>query len=484
LSTVPVPQPTRVDYIDKVAAERLGKALFWDVQAGGDGMTACATCHASAGADARTMNTINPGANGLFDVVAGPGMQFMPSTFSPLFDDVVGSQGVVASTFQSISPDPANPVDICLPDASSTLGGNRQVTGLQAPTVIGAVFNRFNFWNGRANPIFNRNDPFGTTGNAGAPLAFSDMSSLASQAVGPAGSPVEMVCAGRALNGPNSLGDKLLARPALQFQMVDPADSLLGAMSAWPAPGLVCGDHACTYTDLVQQAFGAADVSQFSAAWGESVQAYESLLVPDRTPLDRFLLGDVTQLTQSQQRGLGVFQGKGGCVHCHSGAELTDASVSRFALAGALNEDGGDQGFHNLGVRPTSDNLGRATLGPNGVSFSQSGAAVDRGAFKTAALRNVGLTAPYFHNGGKATLADVVDFYDRGGDFANPEKASRLRPLGLSASDKAALVDFLQNALTDCRVAKLNAPFDHPSIDLPNGASMPATGAGGTGLCQ
>src|SRR5690242_2037102 len=48
LSTVPVPQPTHVDYVDKAAAQRLGKALFWDVQAGSDGQTACATCHASA----------------------------------------------------------------------------------------------------------------------------------------------------------------------------------------------------------------------------------------------------------------------------------------------------------------------------------------------------------------------------------------------------------------------------------------------------
>jgi hypothetical protein len=94
------------------------------------------------------------------------------------------------------------------------------------------------------------------------------------------------------------------------------------------------------------------------------------------------------------------------------------------------------------------------------------------------------LTAPYFHNGGKATLADVVDFYSRGGDFNNAEKATRVRQLNLSASDKAALVDFMQNALTDCRVANQQGPFDHPSIVLPNGASLSATGKGGTGPCR
>jgi cytochrome c peroxidase len=293
-----------------------------------------------------------------------------------------------------------------------------------------------------------------------------------------------MACAGRPLNGPNSLGAKLLARPALQFQVVAPTDSLLGSLSAYPAPGLICGDHMCSYQELVQRAFGSGDaLGQFSAYWGQAIQAYESLLVPDQTPLDRFLLGDRAQLTQSEQRGLSVFQGKGECSKCHSGPELTDASVSFFLANGAINEDLGDQGFHNNGVRPTSDNLGRASNGPGGVSLSVSGAAADRGAFKTPGLRNVALTAPYFHNGGKSTLAAVVDFYDRGGDFANAEKARRVRRLGLSDSEKAALVDFLQNGLTDCRVAKQRAPFDHPAIDLPNGASMGAVGAEGMGLC-
>jgi cytochrome c peroxidase len=134
-------------------------------------------------------------------------------------------------------------------------------------------------------------------------------------------------------------------------------------------------------------------------------------------------------------------------------------------------------------VRPTAEDLGRAGTGPNNVPFSQSGSPKDRGAFKTPGLRNVKLTAPYFHNGGKATLEDVVDFYNRGGDFANPEKAKRIQPLSLSANEKAALVDFLKNGLTDCRVAMQQAPFDHPSLDLPNASSLPAVGAAGVGSC-
>src|SRR4029079_13244384 len=153
--------------------------------------------------------------------------------------------------------------------------------------------------------------------------------------------------------------------------------------------------------------------------------------------LDRYLTGNTGALTALQVRGLNGFTGKGNCTRCHTGAALSDATVASFQTSGALNHDGGDQGFHNLGVRPTGEDLGRAGAGPAGASFSVSGAASDRGAFKTPGLRNVKLTAPYFHNGGKATLADVVAFYARGGDFANPEKGSRIKPLSPDAGDRA-----------------------------------------------
>jgi len=93
------------------------------------------------------------------------------------------------------------------------------------------------------------------------------------------------------------------------------------------------------------------------------------------------------------------------------------------------------------------------------------------GAFKTPGLRNVELTAPYFHNGGAATLEQVVAFYNRGGDFAqqSPDTVrSFMRPLGLSTDEQTALVAFLKS-LTDERVRFEKAPFDHPQIFVPNG---------------
>lgn len=486
LSSVPVPRPVGGDIIDQAAAIRLGKALFWDAQAGGDGMTACATCHYAGGADVRVTNAINPGPDGTFQAVSGAGQFF--SLVNLISDDRVGSQGVVGAIFSSVDPNPAHAADICTPDQGAPFFANRRVTGRNAPSAIGAAYYRQAFWDGRANDTFNGKNPFGNTGNGSGTIAVHN-AALASQAVGPPGSSTEMSCAGRNFDGANSLGAKILARAPLAHQVVSPTDSVLGALSAAPGYGLTCGNTTCSYRALIQAAFGsalAADaVNQFARIWGQAIQAYESTLIPNRTPLDLYLAGNRAALTASQQQGLNIFTGKGSCTKCHAGAELSDATVSFAATHGLINEDGGDQGFHNDGVRPTAEDLGRAALGPNNVPWSQSGATADRGAFKTPVLRNVKLNAPYFHNGGAATLADVVAFYNRGGDFRNPELAKRMQPLSLSATDQSALVDFLANGLTDCRTEKQQAPFDHPSLPLPNGPSgdLPAVGAAGTGTC-
>jgi cytochrome c peroxidase len=487
LSSEPVPQPAGGHIVDQGAAVRLGKALFWDIQTGGDGQTACASCHYLGGADDRRINTLNPGPDNLFASggVTGPGQTFAPGNVGN--DDRVGSQGVAAAVFSAIDPDPTHAADLCVANPGTSFGAERQVTGRNAPTVIGAVWFRDAFWDGRANHSFNGLDPFGQTANASGAIAAVSNSALASQATGPAGSNVEMSCAGRAFNGPGSLGTKLLARQPLQLQQVAASDSVLGALANPTGPGLVCGGAPCSYDDLIRPAFGAAlaDTAEdsFSLIWGEAVQAYEATLIPDQTPLDRYLAGDTGALTALELRGLDRFSGKGNCTKCHTGALLSDATASFFQVNGPLNHDGGDQGFHNLGVRPTGEDLGRAGGGPAGATFSASGSSFDRGAFKTPGLRNVKLTAPYFHNGGKATLADVVAFYSRGGDFANPERTRDLQPRSLGADDQAALVSFLTDALTDCRVELQRAPFDHPALPLPNRESLPATGASGLGSC-
>jgi hypothetical protein len=112
------------------------------------------------------------------------------------------------------------------------------------------------------------------------------------------------------------------------------------------------------------------------------------------------------------------------------------------------------------------------------------------GAFKVPGLRNVELTGPYFHNGGQATLAQVVEFYDRQSDFGDVNIEfldSNMVFILLGEADDEPLVEFLL-ALTDERVRQEQAPFDHPQLRVPDGGTFaneqplveaPAVGAGG-----
>ncbi|MEX2178139.1 MAG: cytochrome c peroxidase [Gemmatimonadaceae bacterium] len=137
------------------------------------------------------------------------------------------------------------------------------------------------------------------------------------------------------------------------------------------------------------------------------------------SPFDRFSAGDESALTPLARRGLALFQGRARCDRCHSGSLLSDEQ------------------FHNTGVAWRNGVL--LDAGRNLVS----GRTEDRGAFKTPTLREIASTAPYMHDGSLATLEEVVDFYDRGGT-PNPHLDHRIRPLRLTADEKAALLEFLR----------------------------------------
>ena len=118
----------------------------------------------------------------------------------------------------------------------------------------------------------------------------------------------------------------------------------------------------------------------------------------------------------------------------------------------------------------------------------QSGEASDAaGSFKTSHLRNLELNGPYFHNGGKATLRQVMELYDDGGNFANASLSPLIHPLGLSPFQIDALITYLI-ALSDDRVRFERGPFDHPELPVPVGQDatgadiiqlIPAVGSGG-----
>jgi cytochrome c peroxidase len=304
LSSIAVLSPADTAVVDTEAAVVLGKALFWDQQAGSDGVTACASCHATAGADGRRFNVVHPGPNGVFDACGTTGPSQSTTPCDGTSDDRIGSQGIVAGGFVSIPSDPSTAVELCSPAATGTFGSARRVTARNAPSVVGASLYRDAFWDGRTTHAFQGADP--------------------------------------------------MARP-LQLQRVSTSDSVLGRLSAAPNRGL-----NATYRELLIRAFGTnasgvAAVSRFSEFWGQSLRAYQATLIPNQTPFDEYLSGDQTALTANQQRGLDRFMGRAGCATCHAGTELSDATVSFAETRGAINDEGGRQGFHNLGVRPTAD---------------------------------------------------------------------------------------------------------------------------------
>jgi cytochrome c peroxidase len=646
LTGKPMVRADLVDYVANLdAAVRLGKALFWDMQAASDNKTACASCHFHGGGDSRIRNQLNPGANGTWDNAGmGPNTELWAGAFPFTstggdIDNIVGSQGVPKSNFQGISTTGAELTTSVLDPVYSVNGKNvRQVTGLNAPSVIDAVFNHRNFFNGRAQPEFNGVNPFGNrdlsarvyvVNSLGLPTTIDihiPNASLASQAVGPILNTVEMSAAGRKFP---DVGRKLLRLKPLGLQRLDPTDSVLGPL-ADPVTGL-----NTTYTALIKAAFkpkwwnttrtvtiGASSYSMleanFSMFWGLSIMMYEATLVSDDTPFDRYvkyrsitggvpdpsvfdslvldLQADYPGLTRANiLNGLALFElppvpappingmNGVGCAACHAGANLTSASVARATvgvepgdadfkrlgfdlrmermflqlppvpagtdqitldplnwLVTATNRSTGvsapapvgvyDSGWYNIGVRPTADDPGLGGTDPFNKPLSWTrlfqttytdpsfikvpGSALGCGAttvvnslgwpllagglrkseandvagtFKVPSLRNVELRGPYFHNGGKSTLGQVMEFYDEGGDFANPTLAPLIRPLGLNAAQRRDLVAFMLS-LTDDRVRWQRAPFDHPQLFVPDGADatgldsmieLPAVGASG-----
>ena len=153
-----------------------------------------------------------------------------------------------------------------------------------------------------------------------------------------------------------------------------------------------------------------------------ALASYVRTILTGDSRYDRYINGDSGALSKLERRGLDVFRGKGNCIDCHVGPNLSD---ERFRNTGIAWKDG------------KLDDIGR---------FEFSKIEKDRGAFKTPTLRNVAERAPYMHNGSLASLEDVVDYYSRGAN-RNPYLNREIHVLNLSDQEKHALVAFL-HALT------------------------------------
>jgi cytochrome c peroxidase len=169
----------------------------------------------------------------------------------------------------------------------------------------------------------------------------------------------------------------------------------------------------------------------FRSAFGEGVNArdlaralasFERVLLAGNSRVDRFHAGDVQALNDGERHGLWLYESRARCWRCHSGPNFTDEE------------------FHNTGV---SWGGNPPDLGRYEVTHEEA----DRGRFKTPSLRGLTATAPYMHDGSLATLEEVVQYYNRGGN-KNPHLDPSMEPLDLSPADIRDLVAFLR-ALSD-----------------------------------
>jgi cytochrome c peroxidase len=203
-------------------------------------------------------------------------------------------------------------------------------------------------------------------------------------------------------------------------------------------------------------ALAAADQDAITRVWvnvGKALAAYERLLSCGPAPFDAWVHGDESALGRAEQRGAALFVGKAACNDCHTGPYLSD------------------ERFHNVGLRPgvvatvfIDANDSGAAIGlplAKADPLSSLGAFSDGqddrlpdavgdeylGAFRTPRLRCVAQRPSFMHTGHVGSLAEVVEFFDRGGEQGGFPGQNELSPLNLSVRERADLLAFL-NALT------------------------------------
>jgi cytochrome c peroxidase len=215
-----------------------------------------------------------------------------------------------------------------------------------------------------------------------------------------------------------------------------------------------------SYKELFQKAYGRAPNYE---DLGRAIASFERTLIFLDAPFDRFAAGNTSALSPAAQRGLALFNGKARCVSCH--------------MMNSSNPLGTDNLFHNIGVSARKQNfealagqaLGVLKDGSNTEALDKLAIETDMselgrflvtkkrediGAFKTEQVRNVGLTAPYMHDGSLKTLWDVMDHYNKGGE-TNAYLDGGIEPLNLSETEIDDVVAFLFS-LTDSRFSAEN----------------------------
>jgi cytochrome c peroxidase len=199
-----------------------------------------------------------------------------------------------------------------------------------------------------------------------------------------------------------SLEEQALGPIQADVEMNLPLARLLERLNAIPG-----------YAPMFAAAFPNEGMSAKTLA--KAIATYERTIVSERAPFDAWIEGNEKAISEEAKRGFVLFNNKAQCAACHEGWNFTN------------------DGFQDIGL--ASQDIGRGEYLPGVIKMKH--------AFKTPGLREIGRRSPYMHDGSLATLEAVVEHYNHGG-VDRESRSDLMKPLGLTAQDKADLVAFMK----------------------------------------
>ena len=208
------------------------------------------------------------------------------------------------------------------------------------------------------------------------------------------------------------------------------------------------------YVSGFQNVFG-GEITRLRIAM--ALAALQRTIVSENAPIDRYLNGEEDALTPIQKKGYKIFTGKGQCVKCHNGPNLTD---NRFYNTGVPENpdmvlDSNISATRRFSAK-RSGYLAYRTLTEDPGRYLVTKERKDWKAFRTPSVRELALTGPYMHNGVFSNIDEVIDFFNIGGGD-DPNRTELLKPLYLTDEEKGALKAFLLEGLKG-ELVKIKAP--------------------------
>jgi cytochrome c peroxidase len=276
---------------------------------------------------------------------------------------------------------------------AASVGFKGRVGQRNAPTILNALYHKAQFWDGRAG-------------------------TLEAQAILPIVNPSEM------------------GQPSM--------DAAAAAIASIP-------EYRESFQRIFNRAPNGPDIAR-------AIASYERSLISFNSPFDRFIAGNANAIDDAAKRGWTIFNTRGRCNLCHASVNLDVAYFTDFDFhnigigiirhrvvplarkAEGLIKKGDLPGVDRAAIQSDMSVLGR---------FLVTRKEADMASFKTPSLRNVLVTAPYFHDGSQETLWDVVDHYNKGDGLKNPWLDDDIQPLALTDRDIADLVAFMASLTSE-----------------------------------